>query len=330
MIFFCLYYSGVEWLLARMLPTKAVAILMYHGVCDCAPIPTHINFHLGRNLFEQQMQALKRRYRVLPLSDVVDSVTRGKPLEKAVVLTFDDGYKNNACYAAPKLNRLRLPFSVFVATAYVDNECWMPLNKLYWMWSEGEVSWDEMTSLREQLRNRPAAGALKIFALERECPKTISVAAAESFAMLSWDEIREMADKGAEFGSHTHSHCNMAIEGEVQRRQELQLSKELLEKHLGSPVRLFAYPYGALSEASSANVVQAGYECALSTDYGLVTSHTDRFAMPRLGHQRTIWMFTGELLYQFCKQAGKDWWAELVGHSVPESALRKQTKEHHG
>lgn len=329
-IFFCLYYSGVEWLLARMLPAKAVAVLMYHGVCDRAPIPAHINFHVSRDVFEQQMRALKRSYRVLSLSDVVDSVNRSKPLEKAVVITFDDGYKNNARYAAPVLNRLGLPFSVFVVTAYVNDGCWMPLNEVYWMWSEGEISWDEMTSLREGLRNKPAAEALKIVGPKRKHAKTVSSAAAESFAMLSWEEVREMAGNGTEFGSHTHSHCNMAIEGEARQRQELQLSKELLEKHVGSPVRLFAYPYGYLSDISRANVIQAGYECALSTDYGLVTNCSDRFAMPRLGQQRRIWMFTGELLYQFCKQAAKDSWAGLVRRPLPESALRKRTKERNG
>jgi peptidoglycan/xylan/chitin deacetylase (PgdA/CDA1 family) len=329
-VFFGLYYSGLEWLLARMLPAKGVAVLMYHGVCDRASIPAHINFHVSRDIFERQMQALKRRYHVLPLSDVVDSLTRGEALEKAVALTFDDGYKNNASYAAPVLNRLGLPFTVFVATAFVDNGRWMPLNELYWMRSEGKLSWDEMTSLREQLRNRPAAEALKILGPERKHPETVSVAAAESFAMLSWDEVREMASNGADFGSHTHSHCNMAIEGEAQQRQELQISKELLEKHVGSPVRLFAYPYGYLSDVSRSNVVQAGYECALSTEYGLVTSRSDRFVMSRLGHDRRMWMFTGELLYQFCKQAAKDLWAGPIGRATPQNALTKQTKERHG
>src|SRR5215472_11702806 len=58
-IYFCLYYSGLEWLLAHLIRVDAVAVLMYHGVCDDPPMPRHINFHHRKRVFERQMRVLK-------------------------------------------------------------------------------------------------------------------------------------------------------------------------------------------------------------------------------------------------------------------------------
>ena len=121
-VFFCLYYSGLEWLLSRLIRVDATAILMYHGVCDESPMPPDLNFHLQRSVFEQQMRVLKRRYPVLALRDVVDALARGERPKKAIVLTFDDGYRNNAQYATPILTQLQLPVTVFVAKCQTQQE----------------------------------------------------------------------------------------------------------------------------------------------------------------------------------------------------------------
>ncbi len=312
-MFFCLYYSGLEFLLARLIPVRGVILLMYHGVCEQSAIPEHINFHVHPSIFERQLRALKKRYRVIPLKDVVTALKENQPLEKAVVLTFDDGYRNNAQYAAPILKRLDLPFTVFVATEYVDSGAWIPLNEIYWMWSEGKLSTDQMNKLRGQIRGRSAAEARAIIRALPERPRTASRIAEDSFGMLSWQEICEMARTGADFGSHTHTHCNMAAENDEAQRAELGVSRQRLAENLGAPTTLFAYPFGHLehmSEQSRRNVINAGYECALSTEVGVVTSHSDRFCLPRMGCDDRIWMFAGEVLLQFAKQVLKRDWSD--------------------
>lgn len=328
-VFFCLYYSGLEWLLARLIPAHAVAVLMYHGVCDRAPIPDHINFHVPRNVFERQMRALKRRYRIVPLADVVARLVRGDRQQKAVVLTFDDGYRNDLVNVAPLLKTLGLPFTVFVATAYVETGRWMLLNEIYWRWSEGMLSVEEMTELRKQIREQPSAELPEILSALQDVSIKPSKVAEESFAMLNWDDIRQIAQGGVEFGSHTHSHCNMAVESDEKQIEELRVSRSLLEKNLGHQVSSFAYPYGKLSDATCRNVIQAGYSCALSTEGGLVTQRSDRLRLPRLGNDRRMWMFTGEILFQLAKQTAQDAWSVLFGRSS-ENVRAAETEEHHG
>src|ERR1700757_21362 len=85
-VYFCLYWTGLEWLVARMIRVDAAAILMYHGVCDSSLMPTHINFHHTQRIFERQMRLLKRRYRIVPLEEVVEALARGVTLQKSVAL----------------------------------------------------------------------------------------------------------------------------------------------------------------------------------------------------------------------------------------------------
>ena len=309
-VFFCLYYSGLEWLLSRLIRVDATAILMYHGVCDESPMPPDLNFHLKRSVFEHQMRVLKRRYPVLALRDVVDALARGERPKKAIVLTFDDGYRNNAQYATPILTQLQLPVTVFVATSYIESGRWIPLNEIYWLWSSGKLSSQDLKRIRSQVRGRASAeNAPLLSGLLNGHPPAATFAAKESFDMLSWDEVRGMAEAGVDFGSHTHTHCNLAAEPPSQQRTELELSKTTLERRLGRPVRTFAYPFGLaehISETARANIVNAGFDCALAAEYGLVTSRSDCFRLPRLGYDRHIWMFAGEILYQFALQAIRD------------------------
>ena len=317
-LFFISYYSGIERVLARLIKPRAVAILMYHGVCDQAALPPEINFHLPREEFEQQMRTLKSRYRVIPLEDVVTCLQEGKPLEKAVVITFDDGYRNNALYAARILKELGLPYTVYVSTSYVESRTWIPLNRVYWLWSEGRLSSEQMREARKRIRGNPSGVEIPELSEIAE-PSAVSRAAEESFGMMTWEEMQGMANEGAEFGSHTHTHCNMAIESDERQREELNTSKRLLERYIAAPVRSFAYPYGRNAQVSAAareNIIQAGYNCALSAEHGLITDDSDRFSLPRLGYERPIWRFTGEIFYQFLKEALEEYWQNKRSPSV--------------
>lgn len=302
-IFFALYYSGLEWLLARILPVNAAAVLMYHGVANCAEIPPEINFHVRPDVFERQMRALKKRYRVITLSDLMGRLEHGRPLEKTVAITFDDGYRNNATQAAPVLEKLKLPYTVFLATRYIGTEDFLPLNRVYWAWSQGRLDPAQTRDLRNQVRTRPAVDMPEILAGLPE--SSDSPKAAESFAMLDWDEIREMAGAGAHFCSHTHSHCNMAVEPKESQEQELRTSHQLIDQNVPAQPALFAYPFGhreQMSQQSREAIISAGFRAAISAEYGLVTSNSDVYSVPRLGYDDKIWNFACEIAYQFAKQ----------------------------
>src|SRR5215468_6232741 len=91
-------------------------VLCYHKVSpDAHPFfePVH------PEVFEQQMQFLKACYRVMRLAELVARISRGEVPERAVAITFDDGYGDNYDYAFPILKKYQLPATIFIATGAI-------------------------------------------------------------------------------------------------------------------------------------------------------------------------------------------------------------------
>ncbi len=70
--------------------------------------------------FEQQMQWAARWFNVLPLSEAVQRLQSGSLPARALSITFDDGYADNATVAAPLLKRLGLTATFFVTTGVLN------------------------------------------------------------------------------------------------------------------------------------------------------------------------------------------------------------------
>ena len=62
---------------------------------------------------------------------------------------------------------------------------------------------------------------------------------------MTWDQARELRRRGFDIGAHTRTHANLGeVRGDV-AREEIAGARRELERQLGEPVDLFAYPYGA-------------------------------------------------------------------------------------
>ncbi|HEX9116126.1 MAG TPA: polysaccharide deacetylase family protein [Anaerolineae bacterium] len=93
-------------------------ILMYHAVgAQGEPPGTYI---ISPKRFEQQMAWLKRRRRPVIRLDVflADRWAGRLPPARSVILTFDDGYRDNKDQALPVLRRYGFPATVFIVTGY--------------------------------------------------------------------------------------------------------------------------------------------------------------------------------------------------------------------
>ncbi len=101
-----------------------VPILMYHHVevppADAGEIRRDLSVSPAN--FEQQLHYLKQEgYVSLSLLDLALHLTRGEPLpDKPVILTFDDGYRDNYTNAFPLLERYGFAATFFLVTAPVD------------------------------------------------------------------------------------------------------------------------------------------------------------------------------------------------------------------
>ena len=93
-------------------------VLLYHRVGGAGPDPHRIN--VGLAAFEQQMAWLASDCAVLPLRELVEGAHHGTLPDRAVALTFDDGYLDTLTNAMPILSRHGLPATCFVATEGLD------------------------------------------------------------------------------------------------------------------------------------------------------------------------------------------------------------------
>jgi peptidoglycan/xylan/chitin deacetylase (PgdA/CDA1 family) len=99
-------------------------VLMYHKVNDIPDNPTTVP--VGR--FDEQLAQVKELgYTVVGLDAVLDYYALGTPLpEKAVLITFDDGYRDTLENAMPVLQKYGFPAVIFVPVAYMDDETPLP------------------------------------------------------------------------------------------------------------------------------------------------------------------------------------------------------------
>lgn len=101
--------------------TFKIPILMYHALLGSKSEGVH-GVHILRSEFEKQMQYLHEEgYQVLPLDEIVDLFVSPKPHppQKAVGITFDDGYLSLLEHATPILSKLGYPSTLFLTVGAV-------------------------------------------------------------------------------------------------------------------------------------------------------------------------------------------------------------------
>ena len=95
-------------------------------------------------------------------------------------------------------------------------------------------------------------------------------------------QVRDWMGAGHEIGSHSLSHPRLTRLSVRDAREEIGASKKKLEDLFGRKIRHFCYPYGDWNEAVRELVVEAGYETASSTRFGVNTPETSPYMLCRI------------------------------------------------
>jgi len=296
----------------RRLQRRPVArILAYHNVtAQSDPV-----FGLSTATFAAQMRFLKRHYRVVSLDSVAEMLAGTRPwVERAVAITFDDGYEDNYHTAWPILRKLELPATIFLTTDYVGASGGIWLNRLHLALRETPLDRFAAPKLLDTglaelpLRTaaeRASAAHRLVDALYRLPPDErkalterlvegleVDLAALSptpsALRLLSWDQVCEMADGGlVTFGPHGCSHSIVSRLSDNVLREELTASKTTIEREIGRAVRHFAYPNGTegdWDERAVRLLAEFGYATAVTMRRGLVAAGANPFELPRVGY----------------------------------------------
>jgi peptidoglycan/xylan/chitin deacetylase (PgdA/CDA1 family) len=99
---------------------------MYHRVCeDPEPaVSAYYKVNTSPGVFRRQMgQLADEGYKTMDLADMAGLLARGEPLAaKAVVITFDDGFRDFCTGAFPVLQEHHFTATVFLPTAFIQDD----------------------------------------------------------------------------------------------------------------------------------------------------------------------------------------------------------------
>lgn len=147
--------------LKRRFQNKAL-VLMYHRIANLAEDPWQLAVH--PIYFEQHLQVLRDRFRVIPVNELVAQLRKGHVAHRRVCITFDDGYCDNFFNAKPLLEKYQCPATFFIATRFI--------NRHHFFW------WDELQAILLDTEVLPAQFSMVIhkdwieYALEEDAVLT--------------------------------------------------------------------------------------------------------------------------------------------------------------
>jgi peptidoglycan/xylan/chitin deacetylase (PgdA/CDA1 family) len=275
-----------------------VLILAYHRIASIDEPQTY-PLDLGlisatRDQFDSQMRAVREFANPVSLDTIAEAVTHGGTLpERAVAVTFDDGFRDTFEVAFPILKAHGVPATVFVSTEHVESNdpFWFEITAhLMLRVPPRAIRFDECPdglpvagdhaarrdSIAQLHRVLKTCANFRRSALIEEWlvrfADHIDAQARELSRPIVKEQILEMARNGIAFGSHTVSHPNLALASQDVIERELRDSKLYLERLLDQPVRALAYPFGTPDTYDArvlASARASGYELAASFRQGV-------------------------------------------------------------
>jgi peptidoglycan/xylan/chitin deacetylase (PgdA/CDA1 family) len=295
--------AGLSWRARalRLVSSLRPVVLVYHRVA-----PGHGDC-FGPDVFERHVCFLQSRFHVIGPEDCRRIRSRKEDID--VLLTFDDGFLNNALYVVPILKRHQVPALFFISTRHCDGvrPLWFAYLSAFSRWfPEKEVTLDgttygltpkertrSMRRLREyllSLRPHPLAMYEKI---DRILPSIESFTPREHlvdhYAGMTWDHIREIArDPLFEVGAHTidHPFLTSCDEGEMER--QIKVNREELERVTGKRIESIAYPGGDYDARVVAKCASSGFEQRFAVELRQLATKDEGRArdIPRIGVYR--------------------------------------------
>jgi peptidoglycan/xylan/chitin deacetylase (PgdA/CDA1 family) len=320
-------YSGLWRLLFavnRLLTrTQPAFILMYHRV-----VPEGTSAHdqpwllfrslpgivVSPEMFKRQIAFLTEHFSVISLETLIEHIDNKKSPERpSVVMTFDDGWRDNYEYALPVLKHASAPATIFLSTGFVGTTRIYWPERLLYLFGHGDRTKLSVSDLPQELLSAKletlltemtAADSDALKSQLEECIKILKSARPEAReelmaallkqfwpngaeqiserVVLDWNEIKMMQMENISFGSHGVNHeLFTKISGDEAER-ELRESAGTIVARLHPEILTLAYPNGNHNEAVRRCALELGYRCAVTVKRGVASTTGDIMTLPRI------------------------------------------------
>lgn len=266
---------------------------MYHGT-----------LRRNESFFLAQLQYMRRHFQIVSMDRLVKDLAAGRPPAcHEIVLTFDDGLRNNAAVAYPILKHLRLPATFFVCPGLIATGKWLWTHEARCRLRSLEAG--ALSSLVQEL-STPATTVDEILdwmktlglgdrqaAEEKIRQATLDFQPnaddREASDMMDWKDLASLDPELITIGSHTLTHPILPTLDETAIELEMTESRRQLEQNLRRAANYFCYPNGS-HHAPSSRAAKRTYDAAVTVETGVVTinSSVDLHCLPRIPATRNV------------------------------------------
>lgn len=283
-------------LFGPMLRRPGVIVLMYHRILGS----DRSLVGLPVEEFADQMTWLRDNCEPIHPDTLVERARHPTRMKPAVLVTFDDGYRDYHDLAYPILKRLQIPAVVFLATSFLDEGGMIWTDTVQWAalstkrdrvklpWSGENIPLPDenaRTSLGGKARSylkalpdgerRDAVEAL-LTELGNPPPRDRQ--------MLTWDEVRA-AQGFTIWGGHSHTHPILSKLDRAAADIEIRTCRDRIVAETGQAPKYFAYPNGRPADYTGETqeiLRDHGFAVAFSTSEGIAGADSDWMAVKRL------------------------------------------------
>jgi peptidoglycan/xylan/chitin deacetylase (PgdA/CDA1 family) len=256
--------------------------------------------------FESLLKHVKECYSIVDLANGTCGV---KNSTIQIVITFDDGWEDNASTAFPIAVKLNVPFTIFVCPELMHKSVpFWPEQIVALMRSAqkskdtmrrlcdglaaaGHTDWAEIVAKQNGDGVSELIGRMKSLSRDErnrllEVFRTSGVICGDYPSAgvdrtMSWSQLLELRRGGVTFGSHSQRHEILTDLAPAQVEQEVSESRATLEAHIPD-CSLFSYPNGDASLQVRDIVAKFGFKLAFTNSPGVWLKTSDPLLVPRI------------------------------------------------
>lgn len=256
------------WFTVKLINYKksSVRVVYYHMVSEEEVPHYFMRKSITRKVFKEQLEFFKKNYEIVTLQEAIKSIDNDEQRENLLVISFDDGFRENYTEIFPILNQNNIKATFFIITNCLDNKDLMWRNKLLLIGkSEKKLLREAINETVEQFKLPPCENPYSLlswslnhwkmadkehivnFLWSQTIPYTFQQYLNDNQPYLTSSQIKEMHEAGHEIGSHSVSHPIFSKLGYDEFKDEIFNSSKILSLVINNEVHNFSYPFGRVA-----------------------------------------------------------------------------------
>lgn len=277
---------------------------------------------LDSRLFRQQIEFMKNNFQIVTMEQVIEAVEGELSLpEKALLLTFDDGYIDNYTYALPILEEYKVQGSFFVPGKTFTTHQLLDVNKIHYILASANIN-NLLEDVKKQMdyyrgQEYQYASNEELYAeyaeanrfdkeetvfvkmmlqtvLPEKLRNIISSNLFEKYVGVSEetlayelymteDQIRTMKRHGMFIGVHGYDHYWLGNLSEDQMKADIDKALDVMDEFIDKRRWVMNYPYGSYNQQVIDYIKDKGACAGVTTDVRVAQIGRDKpFELPRL------------------------------------------------